>query len=217
MAMTPGKDPPSPAFLDTVEEITRIYRSLPPRPSIEEVEAATSTVETVNTEENMKLQEISMQQVPPGVPEELFSVLRELKRTVVVFQSLEQRREALYLLQMEKLFQTSADLIQRASELVSGDAQKPRYPSLCQPVAKVARDVAVIGDESLVKKRGDEEPEKISLNVERGSSAKASFSAGKLQFLSLSRGFFSENNPITCLNGLCLFRFSFTKYTRIMF
>ncbi|KAI9080502.1 hypothetical protein K1719_037616 [Acacia pycnantha] len=61
----------------------------------------------------MKLQEISMQQVP----EQLFSLLQELKKTMVLFQSHEQRKEALHLLQQEKTFQTLADLIQKASQL----------------------------------------------------------------------------------------------------
>lgn len=192
MAMTPRKDPPSPAFLETVEEITRIYRSLPPRPSIEEVEAATSSVETVNSEENTKLEEISMQQVPLGVPEELFSVLQDLKRTVTLFQSHEQRREALHLLQLDKMFQTFGDLIQTASELVSGDAQQQKHSNLAEPVGKIATDI-VIGDESLVKRGEDEEePEKFNLNVDKGSSAKASFSAGLLLFLSLLRDIFLE-------------------------
>ncbi|KAF7809994.1 plant intracellular Ras-group-related LRR protein 5-like [Senna tora] len=192
MAMEPTKDPPSQAFLDTVQEITRIYRSLPPRPSIEQVEAATSTVETVNGEENMKLEEISLQQLPHGVPEELFSVLQDLKKTVVLFQSLEQRREALHLLQLDKMFQSFDDLIQRASQSVSGDArdeQIQKHRDLAEPDGRIATDV-VIGDPSLVKRSENEhESQKFNLNVETESSAKASFSAvsGNSEKLSLMK------------------------------
>lgn len=188
--MAPSKHPPSPAFLETVGEITRIYRSLPPRPSMEEVEAAASTVETVNNEENMKLEEISMQQIPLGVPEELFSVLQDLKKTVVLFRSHEQRREALHLLQLDKMFQTFGDLILRASELVSGESSGQKHSDLSEPVGKIATDV-VIGDESLIKRRDDEgESEEFNLNAEAESSGKASFSAG----LFLFRDIFSEIN-----------------------
>ncbi|KAJ1428949.1 Leucine-rich repeat [Sesbania bispinosa] len=106
MATMPQPQPPSRAFLDTVQEITRIYRSLPPRPSLEEVEAATSTVETVNNVEQTKLHEISMQKPSHDVPQDLFSVLQELKKTMVLFQSHQQRKEALHLLELEKMFQT---------------------------------------------------------------------------------------------------------------
>lgn len=54
------KDPPQPPsrdFLDTIQEITRIYSSLSPRPSIEEVEASTSTMDTLNNKEQTKLNE----------------------------------------------------------------------------------------------------------------------------------------------------------------
>ncbi|KAI9076289.1 hypothetical protein K1719_041784 [Acacia pycnantha] len=189
MAMASTKDPPSPAFLDTVDEITRIYRSLPLRPSIEEVEAATSAIETINSEENMKLQEISMQQIPDGVPEQLFSLLQELKKTVVLFQSHEQRKEALHLLQQEKMFQTLGDLIQRASQFISGEATEPEPPNSVEPAGEIEIDVR-IGDDSLVKGKEDgDKPEKINLNVERRSSAKTSFSAadGNSEKLSLMK------------------------------
>ncbi|RDX89220.1 Plant intracellular Ras-group-related LRR protein 5 [Mucuna pruriens] len=146
-----GKDPPSHGFLETVEEITRIYRSLPPRPSIEEVEAATCTVDTLNNEEQTKLHEISVQQAPHDVPNDLFSVLQQLKKTMLMFHTHQQSREALYLLQLEKMFQTFADLIQRASQLVSGDTQKQNLPT-------IAEEDVVITDETLVK--DEEEPHK---------------------------------------------------------
>ncbi|KAK4260259.1 hypothetical protein QN277_003401 [Acacia crassicarpa] len=189
MAMAATKDPPSPAFLDTIDEITRIYRSLPLRPSIEEVEAATSAIETINSEENMKLEEISMQQVPDGVPEQLFSLLQELKKTVVLFQSHEQRKEALHLLQQEKMFHTLGDLIQRASQFISGEPAEPEPPNLVEPAGEIEIDVR-IGDDSLLKGKEDvDKPEKINLNVERRSSAKTSFSAadGNSEKLSLMK------------------------------
>ncbi|XP_020205898.1 plant intracellular Ras-group-related LRR protein 5 [Cajanus cajan] len=162
----PLQAPPSRGFVDTVQEITRIYRSLPRRPSIEEVEAATSTVDTLNNEEQTKLHEISMQQPPHDVPEDLFSVLQQLKKTMVLFHTHQQRREALHLLQLENMFQTFADLIQKASELVSGDNQKQK-----QNLPTIDEEHVVITDETLVKE--EEEPHKDGLQP-----VKPSFSAG---------------------------------------
>ncbi|XP_061361450.1 plant intracellular Ras-group-related LRR protein 5-like [Gastrolobium bilobum] len=176
--------PPSRAFLDTVQEITRIYSSLPPRPSIEEVEAATSTLDTVNNEEQTKLNEISMQEPPHDVPEDLFSVLQELKKTMVLFQSHEQRREALHLLQLEKMFQTFGDLIQRASELVSGDTQKEKPHTLAEPLEKFARD-DVITDETLVKKKEEEQTQKNDFKAEKFLSA-AHGSSEKLSLMKVA-------------------------------
>ena len=167
---------PSPAFLHTVSEITKIYRSLPLRPSIEQVEAAMSTVETVDKEEQMKLDEISMQEEPEGVSDELFSVLQELKKIVFLFQSHEQKREALYLLELEKMFKTAGDLIQRASELVSGDIQNEKRINCSEPVGKFEKDV--INDRSLAERKEEDEQERDNFKVEKRSSANSSFSAG---------------------------------------
>lgn len=181
-----GKDPsqsqpPSRAFLDTVQEITTIYRSLPPRPSIQEVEAATTIVETVTSHEQTKLHEISMQQQPPhDVPEDLFSVLQQLKKTMVVFHCHQQTKEALHLLELEKMFQTFGDLIQKASELVSGDTQMHKFSTLAEPFQEIERDV-VITDQSLVNKKEEDEKEsqkKNDFEAEKGSSVKGFLSAG---------------------------------------
>ncbi|KAK7251855.1 hypothetical protein RIF29_35429 [Crotalaria pallida] len=159
--------PPSRAVLDTVQEITSIYSSLPPRPSIQEVEAATCIVDTLNNEEQTKLHELSLQQQQPphdDVPRDLFSVLQQLKKTMVVFQCYQQRREALHVVQLEKMFQTFGDLIQKASELVFGDAQMKKFPTLADPVEIIERDdVTVTTGESLVKEKVEEEEEKGSL------------------------------------------------------
>ncbi|PPS20311.1 hypothetical protein GOBAR_AA00265 [Gossypium barbadense] len=50
-----SKQDPSPVFVETVQEIMRLYRSLPPRPSIEEVAAAKSVLKIVENEEKSSL------------------------------------------------------------------------------------------------------------------------------------------------------------------
>ncbi|KAB1215898.1 Plant intracellular Ras-group-related LRR protein 5 [Morella rubra] len=173
MAFIPQQALPSPVFVETVQEIMSIYRSLPPRPSIEEIEAAKSVLETVDTEEQMKLDEISKQKAPQDVPEELFSVLQQVRRTMILFQSHEQSREALHLVELDKMFQTFGDLIQRASALVSGDTQNQQDVGLGYPVEKISRGTIITG-ESLATKMEDGESEGTALKgLESSSSSKA--------------------------------------------
>ncbi|MFQ6657106.1 hypothetical protein Gotur_026917 [Gossypium turneri] len=120
-----SKQNPSPAFIETIQEIMRLYKSLPPRPSIEEVEAAKTVLQTAENEEKTKLEAISKDhhhhQPLEGVPDELLSILQQVRKTMVLFQSHEQKKEALYMVEVDDMFETFDGLIQRASLLVSGD------------------------------------------------------------------------------------------------
>ncbi|KAL8488514.1 hypothetical protein ACS0TY_024696 [Phlomoides rotata] len=109
------------AYVGTVEEITRIYKSLPPRPSVEVVEAAVSVLLTVETEEKLQIEEISKEPPPQDVPPELFSVLQGVKKAMVAFKSHEQRKEAAQLVELDRIFQVFDGLVQKASSMVSGD------------------------------------------------------------------------------------------------
>ena len=134
---------PSPAFLETVEEITRLYKSLPSRPSIEEVEAAISVIKTVSNEEQARLDDFGELECPQDVPQELFSVLQQARKTVVLFQSHEQRKEALYLVEADKIIEKFDGLIQRISLLVSGDTQKEKLISISESVEKTEKESVV--------------------------------------------------------------------------
>lgn len=143
-----GVTDPSPAFVDTVQEIMSLYKSLPPRPSIDEVEAAMSVVKTVNAEEQLKLEEISKMEKPKDVPQELFSVLQQFKKTLVLFQTHQQKKEALYLVETDKMFDKFDGLIQRASGLVSGDTQmeKTKIFGFDDPVVEKIEKGNVVSD-----------------------------------------------------------------------
>ncbi|KAA8525905.1 hypothetical protein F0562_007995 [Nyssa sinensis] len=166
MAVLAKKDP-SPTYVETVEEIMKIYRSLPPRPLIEEVEAAISVVKTVNAEQQMKLEQISSQLAPQDVPPELFSVLQQIRKTMVVFQSHEQSKEALHLVELDKMFQTFDELIQRTSELVSGDTQMEKQIDLGkaeEPKADGLKDlVRSSSTKATIFSSGEGDTEKLSL------------------------------------------------------
>ncbi|XP_010530982.1 PREDICTED: plant intracellular Ras-group-related LRR protein 4-like [Tarenaya hassleriana] len=102
-----------------VEEIMRIHRSLPPRPGIDEVEAARDLIQNVDKEDQARLEAIAKLTKSSEVPEELFMVLQEMKKAFVYFQSKEQKMEALKLLDLESIHTLFDDLIQRASSCVS--------------------------------------------------------------------------------------------------
>ncbi|KAG2244766.1 hypothetical protein Bca52824_093378 [Brassica carinata] len=102
-----------------VEEIMRIHRSLPPRPGLDEVEAARSLIQNVEKEDQSWLEAIDNQRKPSDVPGELFSVLREMKRGLVRFRSKEQIREAAKLLDLETVHSHFDDFIQRASDCIA--------------------------------------------------------------------------------------------------
>ena len=176
---------PSPV-IDTVNEITRIFRSLPARPSIEEVEAAVAILNTVQNDEDFKLGEISKQEVPQNVPEELFSILQQMRKMMVLFESHEQRREAVRLIEIDKMLKTFDELILRASDLVSGDSQGQRALNLSDPVEKIAKET-VISDQNLEKNRGDEEFESNGNKdlVKNSSFIPPLSSSGRFRTLSL--------------------------------
>lgn len=103
---------------EAVEDIMRIHRSLPARPGIDEVEAAKDLIRNVEKEDQARLDAIARQTKVPDVPEELFLILIEMQKNLVYFQSKEQKREALKLLDLENVHALFDDFIQRASKCI---------------------------------------------------------------------------------------------------
>lgn len=101
---------------EAVEEIMRIHRSLPARPGIDEVEAAKLLILNVDKEDQARLEAISRQTKSFHVPEELFIILQDMQKNLVYFQSKEQKREALKLLDLENVHALFDEFIQRASK-----------------------------------------------------------------------------------------------------
>uniref|UniRef100_A0A1J3HEH0 Plant intracellular Ras-group-related LRR protein 5 n=1 Tax=Noccaea caerulescens TaxID=107243 RepID=A0A1J3HEH0_NOCCA len=123
-----------------VEEIMRIHRSLPSRPDIDDVEAATSLIQNVEKDYQSRLEAIDKQKKSSDVPQELFDVLQEMKRGLVYFQSKEQKREATKLVDLESVHVVFDDLIQRASNCIA-----PSQPSSnVDSTALVTRPAPVI-------------------------------------------------------------------------
>lgn len=114
---------------EVVQEIMRIHRSLPARPGIEEVEAAKTLIRNVDSEDQARLDSISKQRKAADVSEELFMVLQELQKNWVYFQSSEQKRDAIRLLDLENAHQLFDELIQRASCCISPESASDSYQS----------------------------------------------------------------------------------------
>ncbi|WOL06294.1 plant intracellular Ras-group-related LRR protein 5 [Canna indica] len=133
----------SPGAMEAVEEIARVYRSLPPRPSVEEVEAAMAVIRTADAEEGSRIEEIGEIRKPPDVPEELFSLLQEVRKNQVMMQFQQQRKEAILVVELDDRFRVFDGLIQRASELVSGD--QDGIEGGAEKEVEVGFDVAVPG------------------------------------------------------------------------
>ncbi|KAI8536737.1 hypothetical protein RHMOL_Rhmol10G0280400 [Rhododendron molle] len=112
---------------EVVEEIMRIHRSLPPRPGIDEVEAAKTLIQNLEKEDQVRLEAITRQKKRAEVPEELFMVFLEMQKNLVYFQSKEQKQEALKLLDLENTHSLFDDLIQRASNCLSSNPHQPNY------------------------------------------------------------------------------------------
>ncbi|KAK7856109.1 plant intracellular ras-group-related lrr protein 4 [Quercus suber] len=109
---------------EVVEEIMRIHRSLPTRPGIDEVEAAKALIINVEREDQARVEAIARQSKSPHVPEELFMILQEMQKNLVYFQSREQKREALKLLDLENAHSLFDEFIQRASKCVTKSSFK---------------------------------------------------------------------------------------------
>lgn len=138
---TPITTTPSPTCAKIIEEITKIYKSLPPRPSILEIEASISVIKTVETEEKIELDEISKKEVAPeeDVPTELYSVLQQVRKGMVLFQSKEKKKQAVQLIELDKTYQDFDGLIQKATELISGITQVGKITSFEDPTGEIEK------------------------------------------------------------------------------
>ncbi|GJV44206.1 plant intracellular Ras-group-related LRR protein 4-like protein [Tanacetum coccineum] len=100
---------------EVLEEIMRIHRSLPTRPEIDDVEGAKILIRNLEVEEQVKFESINRQKKRKDVPDELFMVLLDMQKSLVRFQTEEQKSEAVKLLELENMHQVFDEMIQRAS------------------------------------------------------------------------------------------------------
>ncbi|CAN1170190.1 Plant intracellular Ras-group-related LRR protein 4 [Linum perenne] len=120
---------------EVVAEIMKIHRSLPARPTIDEVEAAKDLILSVDKEEQARLDAIFRQRKSPDVPEELFSILVEMQKNSVYFHGKDQKRDALRLLDLENLHSHFDDFIQRASMCLPSSSSSSSTPNYATSVS----------------------------------------------------------------------------------
>ncbi|KAG2277887.1 hypothetical protein Bca52824_060442 [Brassica carinata] len=136
-----------------VEEIMSIHRSLPPRPDIDDVEAATSLIQNVENDDQSRLDAVDRQIKSSGVPQELFDALQEMRRGLVRFQCKEQKREAAIVLDLESAHVVFDELIQRASRCVASPPSSDTNPSR-PPLAPVVSPASLYSsDQTPVKSK----------------------------------------------------------------
>ncbi|CAF1717882.1 hypothetical protein HID58_085198 [Brassica napus] len=136
-----------------VEEIMSIHRSLPSRPDIDDVEAATSLIQNVENDDQSRLDAVDRQIKSSGVPQELFDALQEMRRGLVRFQSKEQKREAAKVLDLESAHVVFDELIQRASRCVASPPSSDTNPSR-PPLAPVVSPASLYSsDQTPVKSK----------------------------------------------------------------
>ncbi|XP_020261299.1 plant intracellular Ras-group-related LRR protein 5-like isoform X2 [Asparagus officinalis] len=157
MALLSKSNPIPASIIEAIDEIMRLYRSLPPRPTIEQVEAAMAIIQTSTAEQELKLQEIDNLQKPPDVPDELFSILQQARKNLVLLQAHEQRKEAQHVVDLDLRFQVFEDLIQRASKLVGGEREEEKLAGF-EKRKKVEEEEKKLGDLGLVSSLKTEVP-----------------------------------------------------------
>lgn len=186
-----------------VEEIMRIHRSLPTRPSIEEVEASTVLFHHVDREEQIQIDAISKQKKGFDLPDELFFILQEMQKKFVHFQCKEQKREALQLLDLENAHIMFDELIQRASACVPSAKTAPvssssRLSSSINLTNSSTTRSNVTFSSSIAVNGFDKDPSRSSERITRDDSyikkAKSAVNeAGSNLDLSFHRGLFESS------------------------
>lgn len=169
---------------EVVQEIMRIHRSLPTRPGIDEVEAANALIRNVDKEDQFRLEAISKQTKSRNVPDELFMVLQEMQKNFVYYQSKEQKRDALKLLDLENVHFLFDDLIQRASNCLpsssNSNSNSSTFNSHCSN-----------GSTSTISSSTTTGPASIYGDFNSSSSASATSSTGV--------HYYSEKEPVKIL------------------
>ncbi|KAK3024712.1 LOW QUALITY PROTEIN: hypothetical protein RJ639_042934 [Escallonia herrerae] len=166
-----NKKDESPAYTQTVQEIMKLYKSLAPRPAIEEAEAALSVMKSVSTEEQIRLEEISNRVAPQDVPTELLSVLQQVQKAKVAFQSHDKRKDATHLIQLDKIIK---HLMSSFRELLRSFLEDQIESNSESPVGEIESKVVIEKRE-----RGEEKVESLKGLVRSFSTKAIIFSSGE--------------------------------------
>ena len=147
---------------EVVEEIMRTHRSLPPRPGIEDVEGAKILIRNADSELQSRLESIAKQKKRKDVPEELFSVLIEMQKHLVQFHAMEQKREAIKLLDLENYHLLFDEMIQRASSCCGPSRKDNNNSQSITPTSNFTHPSSTTNSKPISSLYSHKEPVKVS-------------------------------------------------------
>ncbi|KAI3921933.1 hypothetical protein MKX01_005622 [Papaver californicum] len=188
------------SYLQTVDgvvgEIMRIHRSLPTRPGLDEIEASRDLILNVEKEEQSRIEAISKQKKGIQVPEELFFVLQEMQRNLVFFQSKEEKREALKLLDLETVHCLFDEYVQRASKCLPGASNSSKNNGSMSGFSAANSNSAsasssVIGDSSISLS-----PSSVLFSAKESRSSSERFTSRDDTYLKAKASSLYSNDPI---------------------
>lgn len=163
-----------------VAEVMRLHRSLPPRPPLEEVEAAEALAHAADREERARLDAVSSLRRPPAVPDELFGVALEMHRALAAFQCREQKRDATRLLEIDALHALFDDLIQHASQCVPSSSTSTRAAPRITASAAAASAASSSASSSAAAAAGSNADRYSSTGTKGFSAARTATATGRV-------------------------------------
>ncbi|XP_078438104.1 plant intracellular Ras-group-related LRR protein 5-like [Wolffia australiana] len=152
------------AMNEAVEKIMLTYRSLPARPTLDDVNAAEAVFRASEAEEEARTKDLERMAKNPDLPDELFAVLKDVLRIATRLRAEDQRREARRVLDLDRRFRDLDELVQRASRLVSPDSadEDSENRSRLPPAEVKLESRARISDLSLEKASSCEAPKALT-------------------------------------------------------
>ncbi|KAJ0989962.1 hypothetical protein J5N97_008318 [Dioscorea zingiberensis] len=119
---------------------------------MKEVEAAMAVIKATNSEEERKIEDIGKMEKPQDLSDELFHVLQELKKNMIMLQAHEQRKDAVFVVDLDKKLHVFDYLILIASKLVY-EGDEPEKLSIIKVASLIeisAKDKTLVLDSKAV-------------------------------------------------------------------
>jgi hypothetical protein len=189
-----------------VEELTRLYRELPQRPAVDEVDAAAAVLASADAEEEARLAEIAREEARAAAdraPAELVAVLAEARRNAVRLRALQQRKEAAHVLDLEKRFEVFDNLVRKASRVVEGGGAGPSGATDADKVLEVEATLAAATvqiDRGTKAGLGTMKSKAVSSSLRRAASA----GILRLGFLQFRNQILAQFRPTCIIHFFCV-------------
>jgi hypothetical protein len=198
----------TPAAAGMVEELTRLYRELPQRPAVDEVDAAAAVLASADAEEEARLAEIAREEAraraaADRAAAELVAVLAEARRNAVRLRALQQRKEAAHVLDLEKRFEVFDNLVRKASRVVEGGGAGPSGATDADKVLEVEATLAAAAvqiDRGTKAGLGTMKSKAVSSSLRRAASA----GILRFRFLQFRNQILAQFRPTCIIHFFCV-------------